>query len=276
MQKSQILGVYRRGIHSARDIARCLGWKTRRRQLEVQAVLQHARLPMRRLWMKEEDEKLIRLYPKHSAARIARWLTRSVSSVHGRANKLGIHPLTIRGGFKKGRHYHRSTEFKKDQTPWNKGKHYQPGGRSKETRFKKGQSSRNELSDGVITIRTDHKDRHDRKYKWIRISKNRWRMLHVVVWENAHGPIPPGHIIVFANGDSMDCSLANLRCIDRIQHAANTRAKDGYIAKCLSHTKGSGKGKYDQDLYRRILRNPALIEAKRRQLELKKSLEESS
>ena len=45
------------------------------------------------------------------------------------------------------------THFKKGQKPWNKGVHYQPGGRSIETRFKKGQVSVRKYLQSVICQR---------------------------------------------------------------------------------------------------------------------------
>jgi hypothetical protein len=29
---------------------------------------------------------------------------------------------------------------------------------------------------------------------------NRWRPVHVLVWEAAHGPVPKGHIVIFKKG----------------------------------------------------------------------------
>ena len=271
--RQNILLLHRAGIRSARTIARRLGKKTRATQLEVQQILLESGIPTCRSWTKAELERLRKLYPNHSAKRIAHWMKRTVSAIHARANILDIHPATIRGGFKRGRHYNRSTEFKKGLIPWNKGKKGMPSvGRMKETQFKKGHVSRNTLHDGAITIRTDWNGRHGhRRYKWIRL-KGKWLMLHVVIWKRHHGPVFPGHIVVFRNGDSMNCAVKNLRCIDRAQHAAETRNKDQYIAKILATTKGFGKGAYDRSLYKTILKQPALIEAKRRQLQLKRSI----
>jgi hypothetical protein len=43
----------------------------------------------------------------------------------------------------------------------------------------------------------------------------RWRAVHVLLWEAAHGPVPKGHAIAFRNGDKRDIRLDNLQCISR-------------------------------------------------------------
>lgn len=43
--------------------------------------------------------------------------------------------------------------------------------------------------------------------------KHRW------VWEQAHGPIPAGHVLVFLDGDKTNCSLDNLTVLPRGIHA---------------------------------------------------------
>jgi hypothetical protein len=41
--------------------------------------------------------------------------------------------------------------------------------------------------------------------------QRRWRAVHLMVWEAAHGPVPKGHAIVFINGDKADIRLDNLQ-----------------------------------------------------------------
>lgn len=272
--RHKVLKLYRSGIHSARGIARKLGKKTREQQLLVQTILIDAKVPTRRRWTKEEREKLRRWYPEFSAEAIGEWLTRSLTSIYGQAKKMKLHPLTIRGGFQKGMHSNPANEFKKGHQGWNKGMKGLKFPGSERTQFKKGQTPANTLYDGAITIHTDWNGRHDyRRYKWIRLGKKKWKMLHVFIWEHFYGPVPPGHIVVFANGDQMNCRLDNLRCISRAQHAAETRNKDGYIAKCLAAVHGFGRGGYDRDLYAELLKHPELLEAKRKELALRHLIE---
>jgi hypothetical protein len=269
--RHRVLKLYRSGIRSARAIARKLGHKTREQQLLVQELLLAAGIPTRRCWIQEDLDMIKDLYPSHSAADIAKRLNRTLASIYGQIKKLGVHPATVRGGFQKGMHSNPAMEFKKGHQTWNKGMKGLKFPGSERTQFKKGQIPPNTLYDGAITIHTDWNGRHDhRRYKWIRLGKMKWKMLHVFIWEHFYGSVPPGHIVVFANGDSMNCRLDNLRCISRAQHAAETRNKDGYIAKCLAAVHGLGKGGYDRDLYVELLKHPELLDAKRKELQLRR------
>jgi len=49
------------------------------------------------------------------------------------------------------------------------------------------------------------------KYIWVKIGHpNIWRMKHHLIWETAHGQIPDGHRIMFADGDKSNFRLDNL------------------------------------------------------------------
>jgi len=43
----------------------------------------------------------------------------------------------------------------------------------------------------------------------------RWRAVHLLVWEAAHGRVPKGHAIAFANGNRRDIRPDNLQLISR-------------------------------------------------------------
>lgn len=115
----------------------------------------------------------------------------------------------------------RDSQFSKGNVPVNKGlswDEYMPKEsqqRSRKTTFKKGNKPQNTLHDGAITIRTDHKDRSGRQYKWIRISESNWEMLHKHIWEKENGPVPEGYCLWFIDGNSLNCTLKNLELITR-------------------------------------------------------------
>lgn len=199
---------------------------------------------------------------------IANLLGRGESSVQKVVRALGLPRKPNSGCIKKGNRPH---NFRKKS----------PGlsaGRMRETQFKKGHEPKNSLRDGAITIRYDHpKTRAGRAYKWIRISKGKWIHYHRYLWEQANGPVPAKHVVIFIDGDSLNCDISNLKLISMAENAARnydpikgTRAArdltDNYIAGRLA---GRGNKKLRHAL---IVHTPELIEAKRIQLQLKRTI----
>ena len=46
-----------------------------------------------------------------------------------------------------------------------------------------------------------------------------WRFKHVLIWEEANGPVPKGHKILFLDGNPQNFSLDNLVCISNAELA---------------------------------------------------------
>jgi hypothetical protein len=80
--------------------------------------------------------------------------------------------------------------------------------RKKRTPNKKPKRNPSPLAkkDGTITI---HVHTKSRKVKTIKVNGKKV-FLSRHVWEQAHGPIPPGLIITFRDNDPMNCDLSNL------------------------------------------------------------------
>lgn len=83
---------------------------------------------------------------------------------------------------------------------------------SPKSEFKKGNIPHNTVPVGTEVIRRDGyiqvKFTEDRKP-----ARYNWKLKHLLVWEKANGPVPPGGRIVFINGNRQDCSLVNLRLV---------------------------------------------------------------
>jgi hypothetical protein len=78
--------------------------------------------------------------------------------------------------------------------------------------FKKGNIPHNtrKEGDGAISIRNTK----GIPYKWVRLEMGKWRQLHTHTWEQANGQkLSKGYIIVFKDGDSMNCAIENLEMI---------------------------------------------------------------
>jgi hypothetical protein len=50
-----------------------------------------------------------------------------------------------------------------------------------------------------------------------------WKKLHIVIWEAAHGPIPEGHVIIFADGNKSNFNIDNLLLVSRRELAIMNR-----------------------------------------------------
>jgi hypothetical protein len=48
--------------------------------------------------------------------------------------------------------------------------------------------------------------------------QKRPRFVHVITWESAHGPVPPGCQIHHVNEDKQDNRLENLLCVNAVEH----------------------------------------------------------
>jgi hypothetical protein len=137
--------------------------------------------------------------------------------VYGHANGLGLkkseaYMKSVNAGKFTGESG-KQHRFKKGQTPWNKGQHYNP--RNGGTRFTEGHKPKNTKHDGAVTIRTDD----GREYKYIRISEGNWMLLHVKNWIDANGPVPDGMIVVFKKPNIPDReNISNLELITRAEN----------------------------------------------------------
>ncbi len=62
-------------------------------------------------------------------------------------------------------------------------------------------------------------------YVWIKVpgknphtgTEGYYRCKHVVVWEEAHGPVPAGYAVIFRDGVRRHCELANLMLVTRAE-----------------------------------------------------------
>lgn len=106
--------------------------------------------------------------------------------------------------------------FKKGHKPWNKGlKGLQIGG--KKTQFKPGNIPHTWVPVGSERITREG-------YLQIKIQDGKkqrnWKGKHIIVWEEHHGTkVPPGHVIIFGDGDKRNFDPDNLILVSRAQLA---------------------------------------------------------
>ncbi len=110
----------------------------------------------------------------------------------------------------------KDSQLKKGSVPPNKGKkqtEYMTAEaieRAAKTRFKKGNEPVNTSYDGCISIRWG---KSKRPYKFIRLSKGKWQLLHRKIWEEKNGKIPKRHVLAFKDGNTMNCDISNLELV---------------------------------------------------------------
>lgn len=120
------------------------------------------------------------------------------------------------------------TRFKKGNLSWNKGKSMRL---SPATEFKKGQLPHNAKHDGAISIRAG---KSGKQYKYIRVGLSKWVLLHRQVYQQHFGTIPPGMLVTFVNGNSLNCEPTNLKLISKrenaLRNANRTKASQSLYA----------------------------------------------
>ncbi len=100
-------------------------------------------------------------------------------------------------------------QFKKGQTPWNKGKKGFMG--ANKTSFKKGDVPKNYMPIGSERVNG---------YNYIDIKikdPNKWKGKHIIIWEKHNGEVPKGHAIIFGDGNNRNFDIDNLICVSRQQ-----------------------------------------------------------
>ena len=109
----------------------------------------------------------------------------------------------------------RDCRFGAGHVPWSKGvkmseEQYE---RSKPTMFKPGNVPPNTDPIGTEKLLKDG-------YIWVKINnipkakkQVNWKQKHRLIWEEAHGPIPKGHVVIFLDGDRTNITLENLAMV---------------------------------------------------------------
>ncbi len=171
--------------------------------------------------MDSEIWRLIALHPDVGNAQLARRFKRSYSSICGMAATLGLRkspeylssiPAST-GMLEAGRAF----RFPKGHVPWTAGrKGWKAGGRSAETRFKKGNFPANRDPDFYVpgALRVNAGGYIDMRTSFEPGARG-WTALHRVLWEDARGPVPRGFCLRFKDRDSLNVELPNLELISR-------------------------------------------------------------
>jgi hypothetical protein len=176
-------------------------------------------------WTEAQIAELRARYPDTQTALLAREWGRTINSVYSMADKLKLkktvdYLATEHGGRLRALNL-TGPRFEIGHKPWNIGMKglMLAGEKGRQYWFKKGTlngaAAVNERPLG--SLRVGKGDLLEIKISLAHGEKKsaRWRPYHAQLWIAAHGPIPPGHIIIFSDGNRRNFDLGNLLCITR-------------------------------------------------------------
>jgi hypothetical protein len=194
---------------------------------QVKQAASRYKITVSRAWPEQEIKILRELYPNTPTQHIADQLGKTLTPIYRMANQLGLkksdefNASDASGRISKENRIRRGLEYRfpKGNVPANKGLR-RPGwhsGRMKETQFKKGcLSGRAKAIYKPIGAERVTKDGYlQRKVNNDLPFQRRWQMVHRLVWEQHHGPIPDRHLIAFIDGNKLNCAIENLECVSR-------------------------------------------------------------
>jgi hypothetical protein len=170
-------------------------------------------------WTSAQIKSLRRRYPHEKTETIAADLRLPLHKVFNCAMRLGLEktakylasPEACR--LRRGGNIGAAFRFPKGHVPANKGLR-RPGwsaGRMRETQFKKGQRGNKWVPIGTEVVNCD--GYLSRKVAESRRYDKAWKAVHRLIWVEKHGPIPRGHIVIFKDGNKLNCVLGNLELI---------------------------------------------------------------
>jgi hypothetical protein len=182
------------------------------------------------VWTPILAELFDKLYPDTRTADLAELLGCAEQQCYARAQRRGLgkseaffaSPASGRTDGERGA----GSRFTKNQVSWNKGK--KCPGLGGPTRFQPGHKGApaRAIPVGGYRINPDG-------YVEVKLNDNpgpytvRWKPVHRLVWERAHGPIPAGNVVAFKRGqhttDAKKITPDILECITNAEHLDRNR-----------------------------------------------------
>ena len=136
---------------------------------------------------------------------------------------------------KPGQHLSPATQFRKGDVPYTAGKTWdeflspESQENSRKNLFQKGHKPHNWDPVGTERVKFDG-------YLWRKIAEpNKWKQVHIILWEEKNGPVPDGMCLTFLDGNRRNLSLDNLMLISRNENSylncSDRRIGDADITK---------------------------------------------
>ncbi|KWR88813.1 hypothetical protein RM96_18050 [Cupriavidus sp. IDO] len=182
---------------------------------------------MRHIWQPYEVEAVRQLYPGSKTSDLAKALGTSTTAIYRLADKLGLRKTaeylaTPDAGRLDGSRDN-GNRFRPGHASWNKGIKGSAGHHPNTVRahFKKGER-RGAANTNYVPIGSERITKDGYLERKVTDDPNlvparRWVGVHRLVWEAAHGPIPPGHAVAFLPGRyTTDAALITVDALELV------------------------------------------------------------
>jgi len=193
----------------------------------AKAALDHARAQLglvpthkHHIWSEAEERMLIARYPDEPTQELADELGLQLHQLYAKARRLGLskseafyqsEPSGRLNGTQGA-----ARRFTKGLVPWNKGLKGLPSpGRMAQTQFKTGNRPENWLPIG--SLRTTPDGYQQKKITDTGYPPVDWKAVHVLLWEEHHGPVAINLCVCFKDGNKSHIVLENLELITRAE-----------------------------------------------------------
>lgn len=171
----------------------------------------------RRTYTDLERATVRRLYPDHQTSEVAEMLGLSVDVIYYLVEKMGIHKSEAFIEARKALDGERlktvgaGTRFHAGQVAWNFGKPHPSKGRTNETQFKPLNVPHNWQPIGATRVTKD--GYLQRKVSDTGYTPRDYVSVHRLLWIEEGREIPPGHLLIFRDGNKRNVALENLELI---------------------------------------------------------------
>ena len=119
------------------------------------------------------------------------------------------------------------TKFRPGHKTWNAG--VKGSTKANSGSFRPGMMPHNWKPVGTRIVDTDG-------YAKVKVAEPKeWAFVHVLLWKERHGELPPGQVVIFADGDKTNFSEDNLVAVSRAELAALNKQR--LIYQDISRTK---------------------------------------
>lgn len=218
----------------------------------------------RHIWTPAQVAALVEAYPDYPTEILAQALGVTLRAAYAKAAGLGLKKSEAflasdaACRLRRGDNVGAASRFSPGHQTWNKGMKGLCFEGSKATQFPPGHRGGRaaEIYQPIGAERISKDGYLQRKINDDLPLQKRWRAVHLIVWEAENGPVPPGHAVVFRDGDKTHIALANLECITRCElmarntiHRLPPEIKEVIIIKRsitrLIHQKEKAHGRHD-------------------------------